>query len=105
LCAAIRVPRHLLEPVCNSLMGAALLTRTSEHRLIPARDLRRIAVADILACVRSSEQDLHHLADDEWNPRVAEIASDIERAIRDALGGRTLADIVEADLHADQQPR
>jgi membrane protein len=104
LCAAIRVPRHLLEPVCNSLMGAALLTRTSEQRLIPARDLRRIAVADILASVRSSEHDLHHQADDEWDPRVAEISKDIERAIRDALAGRTLADIVDADARAEQRP-
>jgi membrane protein len=104
LCAAIRVPRHLLEPVCNSLMDAALLTRTSEQRLIPARDLRRIAVADILASVRSSEHDLHHRADDEWNPTVAEISRDIDRAIRDAVAGRTLADIVDADARAEQRP-
>jgi membrane protein len=104
LCAAIRVPRHLLEPVCNALAGAGLLTRTNEQRLIPARDLRRIAVADILDSVRSSDQDLHHRADDEWNPRVAEVASNIERAIRDALGGRTLADLVDADVLSEKTP-
>jgi membrane protein len=101
LCAAIRVPRHLLEPVVASLMDAGLLTRTNEHRLIPARDLRRIEVADILAAVRGSEHDLHHQADDEWNATVAEIAADVERAIRGALAGRTLADVVDADARAE----
>jgi membrane protein len=104
ICAAVRVPRNLLEPVCNALMDAELLTRTSENRLIPARDLRRIAVADILAAVRSSGQDLYHQTDDEWNPRVAEIAGNIERAIREALGGRTLADLVDADVRAEKTP-
>jgi membrane protein len=101
LCAAIRVPRHLLEPVIGSLMAAGLLTRTSEHRLIPARDLRRIEVADILAAVRSSDHDLHHQADDEWNATVTQIAGDVESAIRSALGGRTLADVVDADARAE----
>jgi membrane protein len=101
LCAAIRVPRHLLEPVVASLAAAGLLTRTNEHRLIPARDLRRIDVADILAAVRSSEHDLHHQADDEWNTTVAGIAADVESAIRNALGGRTLADVVDADARAE----
>jgi DNA-binding IscR family transcriptional regulator len=73
------------------------LTRTSENRLIPARDLRRIAVTDILAAVRSSESDSHHQLDDEWDPTVAGVADEVERAIRDALGDRTLADLVDAN--------
>lgn len=104
LCAAIRVPRQLLEPVCGALMSEGLLARTSEHRLIPGRDLRRIAVADILEAVRTSKHDLHHQADDEWNPTVAEIANDIDNAIRDALGGRTLADLVDSDGRTEAAP-
>ncbi len=38
---------------------------------VPARDLRRISVIDILAAVRSSERDSHHQSDDEWNATVA----------------------------------
>ncbi len=83
LAARIRVPRHLLEPIVTALMDGGLLTRTSENRLIPARDLRRIAVTDILAAVRSSERDSHHESDDEWNPTVASVADEVERAIRD----------------------
>ncbi len=105
LAARIRVPRHLLEPVVNALMDAGLLARTSEHRLIPSRDLRRIGVADILAAVRvSSERDSHHQADDEWNPTVAAVADEVERAIAGVLRDRTLADLVDADAAAAETP-
>jgi membrane protein len=105
LASRIRVPRHLLEPVANALMDAGLLARTSENRLIPARDLRRIGVADILAAVRSgSERDSRHESDDEWNPTVSAVAEDVERAIVGALSGRTLADLVDADAPSASSP-
>jgi membrane protein len=97
LASQLRVPRHLLEPVAGALMDAGLLTRTGEHRLIPARDLRRIGVVAILAAVRSGERDSHHQSDDEWNPIVAAVADDVEGAIRSTVGERTLADLVDAD--------
>jgi membrane protein len=102
--AQLRVPRHLLEPVVGALMDSGLLTRTNENRLIPARDLRRIGVVDILAAVRSSERDSHHQSDDEWNPTVATVADDVENAIRSALGERTLADLVDADARTSTTP-
>jgi DNA-binding IscR family transcriptional regulator len=85
-------------------MDTGLLSRTRENRLIPARDLRRIQVADVLAAVRSSERDSHHQSDDEWNPTVAAVADDVERAIRAALGERTLADLVDEDARAEAAP-
>jgi membrane protein len=103
LASRIRVPRHLLDPVVAALMAAGLLTRTSENRLIPARDLRRIHVTDVFAAVRSSERDSHQ-ADEEWNPTVASVADEVERAIHSALGSRTLADLVDADARADATP-
>ncbi len=105
LASRILVPRHLLEPEANALMDAGLLARTSEHRLIPSRDLRRIGVADILAAVRvSSERDSHDQSDDEWNPTVAAVADDVERAIAGALRDRTLADLVDADPGGVETP-
>jgi DNA-binding IscR family transcriptional regulator len=98
LAARIRVPRHLLEPIVAALMAEGLLTRTAENRLIPARDLRRIGITQIFAAVRSAERDSHHESDNEWNATVASIVDDVETAIREALGDRTLADLVDADL-------
>jgi membrane protein len=104
LAASLRVPRHLLEPVATALIAAGLLTRTTEQRLIPARDLRRIEIAAILAAVRGGKHDAYGESDAEWNPTVNAIAESVEHAIREALGGRTLADIVAADEHARSEP-
>jgi membrane protein len=102
--ASLRVPRHQLEPVVTALMDANLLTRTSENRLTPARDLPLIGVTEILGAVRSAERDSHHEFDDEWNGTVASVADELERAVRDTLGGRTLADLVDADARSAAQP-
>jgi membrane protein len=96
----LRVPRHLIEAIVTALTDAELVTRTAENRLIPARDLRRIGLGEILAAVRSSERDSHHESDDEWNATVASVADEIDRAIAKSLGDRTLADLVDADATA-----
>jgi membrane protein len=103
LAASMRVPRHLLEPVVSALTERGLLTRTNDQRLIPARDPRRIGLVEVLAAVRDSEPPAVAGSDD-WNPTVERIASDVERAIRDAIGAATLADVVDADLAASGVP-
>jgi membrane protein len=104
LASRLRVPRHLLDPIVTALTTGDLLTRTSENRLIPARDLPLIPIVDILAAVRSAERDAHHETDDEWNPTVAGLSEEIERAIEKTLRDRTLADLVDADLRSTTTP-
>jgi membrane protein len=101
LAARIRIARHLLEPVVSSLMDAALVTRTTEHRLMPARDPRRIAVCDILDAVRTAEHDPQHSPAEDWNATVQRLGDTVEHAIRAALGPRTLAELVDEDLQAE----
>jgi membrane protein len=100
LAAEIRVPRHLLEPVLISLTNAGLLTETSEHRLMPAKDPRHIPVAAVLDAVRVAQSDRHGVSDD-WNPTVGALADGIDRAIREAIGERTLADLVDSDTRGE----
>lgn len=100
LAANIRVPRHLLEPVIVSLTDAGLLTRTTEQRLMPARDPRRIAAGEILEAVRSRDRDAHG-PDDNWNPTVRQVCDSVDRAIHDVLRDRTLADLVDADRNTE----
>jgi membrane protein len=101
LSARIGVPRHTMEPIVAALTSAGLLTRTSENRLIPARDLRRIELAEILDAVRSSAHHSQHEADHDWNRTVDAVANHVEVAIREALGERTLEDLVDADVRAE----
>jgi hypothetical protein len=59
---------------------------------------------EIFEAVRSSERDSHHESDDEWNPTVANVADEVERAIAASLGERTLADLVDADAATPAEP-
>src|SRR5690606_1067104 len=97
LAARIRVPRHHLEPVLASLADAGLVTETADRRLFPGRDLRRIAIADILNAVRNPGGKPRGTPSSDWNPTVRDLAERIERAINDALEGHTLADLVAED--------
>jgi membrane protein len=101
LAASIRIPRHLIDPVIASLMRASLLTRTNENRLMPARDPRNITVCEILDAVRNPDRDPHHAPGSDWNATVRDLSDAVERAIHDALGSRSLADIVEEDVVAE----
>jgi membrane protein len=104
LAARIRVPRHLLAPVIGSLMDAGLLTRTNEQRLIPAKDPRNIPVNAILEAMRRADVDSHTESHD-CNPTVGALADGIERAIREAVGPQSLADLVDADVHQEASRR
>jgi membrane protein len=101
LAARLRVSQHALEPIVAALADAALLTATAEQRLVPARDLRQIAIAEILAAVRRAPS---HADDGHWNVTVDAIANDVERAIRASLAGRTLADLIDADIASTPNP-
>jgi DNA-binding IscR family transcriptional regulator len=86
-------------------MRAGLVTRTTEHRLLPARDPRRITLCDILEAVRAADRDPHHSPAEEWNPLVQQLGDSVEQAIREAVGARTLAELVADDLRLESALR
>jgi membrane protein len=101
LAARIRIPKQVLEPVVSALMHCKLLSQTSERRLIPARDPRRISVSEILDAVRSSERDHATHASTEWNATVLSLTESVEQAIRSAVGDKSLADVVDTDVQSE----
>ncbi len=102
LAAKMSIQRHLLEPVIASLMHAKLLTRTAENRLMPARDPRRIMLAEIFDAIRNPDRDATH--DNEWNDTVRVLSETVDAAIRDACRNRSLADMVDADARIESIP-
>jgi membrane protein len=104
LAARIGVPRHLLESVVAALREAQLLVETTEERLIPARDLRKISVAEILASVRTSTADERATEPGQWNATVQAVARQVDAAIYAAVDSRSLADLVDEDA-AYAQPQ
>jgi len=97
LAARIGVPRHLLDPVVGALREARLLVETTEERLIPAKDLRKISIVEILASVRAAAADGQSAEPDQWNPTVQAIAQQIDAAVYAAVASRSLADLVDED--------
>jgi membrane protein len=100
LAARLRVPRHYVDTVVAALQDAGLLSQTDRERLIPARDPRRIAVAAILDAVRHAPRDALAGADGDWNPSVRATAARVDRAVRDALDGQSLADLLDQEAAA-----
>ena len=95
--AKIGTPRHLLEPVVGALRHAGLLEETAENRLIPAKDLRRITLSEILSVVRSPFADSEASEPDHWNPTVRALTEKVNSAIDVAVNDKTLADLVDED--------
>ncbi len=102
LAARIGVPRHVLEPVVDALRRAQLLIETTEERLMAARDLRKISIADILASVRTSGADGATIEPDRWNPTVQSVAQQVDDAVAAAVDARSLADLVDDDAARPQ---
>jgi membrane protein len=98
LAAQMRVPRHFLEPVIGALKEEGLLTETLEQRLMPARDPRRITLAEVLGAVRSEARDRHRVKGQSWNATVDLLTKRVESSIATALEEKTLADLVDRDL-------
>jgi len=97
LTAALRVPRNTLEPIVASLMADGLLSKASEHRLIPGRDPHHIPLTDVIASMRAGEEtrfQTSHACD----AAVDAIANRIDIAIAAELGQRTLGELVDETL-------
>jgi membrane protein len=97
LAAKIGVPRHQLEPIVGVLRDTGLLAETTEQRLIPARDLRRIRLAEVLDAVRGSTTEALAAPPVSWNATIDALSLRINDAILAALADKSLADLVAED--------
>ncbi|HUF73571.1 MAG TPA: YhjD/YihY/BrkB family envelope integrity protein [Gammaproteobacteria bacterium] len=96
LAAALRVPRSTLEPIIAGLLNARLLSKDSEHRLIPGRDPHRIMLTDVIATMRGGDGEFQ--SRDTWNETIDHIADRIDDAITNELGGGSLGELVDESL-------
>ena len=87
----------VLAPIVLGLEQAGLLVRSADETLLPGRALDGITLASIIDAVREGRQDGSACQKDaDTLPAADRIAADIEAAVRDALGARTLAELLEA---------
>ncbi len=104
LAARIGIPKHTLERTVDTLRRAHLLAETTDERLLPARDLRRIGISEILAAVRTPTFERDGGEPQHWNAAVQNVAEQVDAAVAAAVDARTLADLVDDDAEADAKP-
>ena len=93
----LSVPMEAIDAILSAMDESKVLVRTDDEicRHVPARDLESIALKQLLAAVRSADEDpylnLHELKDE---PAVDRLAQDIDEGVAGVLGSRTLRDLI-----------
>ena len=103
LAAEFDIPGVALAPVLARLERAGLILVTEKELLVPGRDPQGILLADILDAVRTLQigrrtLQVRHV------PGAARIVAEVEAAMRERLGARTLKDLIAAPPQAGTGP-
>lgn len=91
----IGVPGILLTDVRERLTAAGLLETGRQDRLIPGRDPAGIGINEVLAAVRGAH-DTDIYTGGRWPEPVQQAFGDMNQAATDALGERSLYDLLES---------
>ncbi|MEL7310494.1 MAG: YihY/virulence factor BrkB family protein [Pseudomonadota bacterium] len=79
-----------LQGIANELETAGLLIVTAKDRLIPARDIHEVTLADIINVVRSGKTGLVSLP--TWSDESEAVLNQIDSQIRSGIAQQTLAE-------------
>ncbi len=90
----MKMPSVTIMPVIEGLEARGLLITTEEEDLVPAREISRIELNEILAVVRS-QGETGSYRDPKWEPLIADLGGDVDESVTGALGGTTLADLLD----------
>ncbi|MDE2304517.1 MAG: YihY family inner membrane protein [Gammaproteobacteria bacterium] len=96
LADALDLPGSALAPVVAALERSGLLIATESATLLPARDVRKIGLAEIIDAVR--EPDAARAALQTRLPEAAaELSRRVEQALHEPLAGLSLNDLIGRD--------
>jgi len=94
LANTLRIPSITLTPIITGLEAEGLLTTTESEDLVPARDLARIRLDNILVSVRERGETGSY-RDPKWANEIADIGGQVDTAVSATVGERTLADLLD----------
>ena len=92
--SALNIPSIALTPIGTALEEEGYLTSTEHEQLIPGKEMSRIKLRDILAVVRV-EGETGSYRDPTWSREVDVLGHDLETAMADVVGDKTLADLLD----------
>ena len=89
------LPSLALTPIVNALENAGLLVTTERHAILPGREMSRMRLTDIVDVVRAGgvTGSEHEPA---WSSGIDQLGRELDTALNDVLGERTLADLIDA---------
>ena len=92
--SALNIPSIALTPIGAALEEEGYLTSTEHEQLIPGKEMSRIKLRDILAVVRV-EGETGSYRDPTWSREVDVLGHELESAMADVVGDKTLADLLD----------
>jgi len=96
LAAELDLPSIALAPVLARLERGGLIVATEKERYVPGRDPAGILLADILEAVRTLQ--IGRLKIESHRVKAgARVVREVEAAMRERLGGRSLEDLIAAE--------
>jgi membrane protein len=94
LSRTLRIPSITLAPITLGLETKGLMTTGENEKLLPAREVSRIKLSEILDVVRvDGETGSHH--NPRWDAPVQQIGKSLDAAIADAISNTTLSDFLD----------
>lgn len=94
LSEVLRIPSITLAPITAGLEAKGLLTSSEKEELLPARDMSRIALSDILAVVRHDGETGSHRAP-KWDGAIDSLCGSLDDAVASSIGDASLADLLD----------
>ena len=88
------IPSITLAPVLEALEAGGLLAVTDKDDLLPGKDMATIRLDDILSVVRIHGETGSY-RDPKWSDEVDALGTDLDNAVVNVVGERTLSDLLE----------
>ena len=95
----MRIPSITLAPVLEALEAGGLLAVTDKDDLLPGKDMATIRLDDILSVVRVHGETGSY-RDPKWSKEVDALGTDLDDAVLQTVGTRTLIDLIGLDSPA-----
>lgn len=90
----LHMPSITLAPVVEALDEGGLLALTEKEDLLPGREMATIRLEDILSVVRVHGETGSY-RDPKWSSSIDALGKDLDNAVLDTVGSRTLVDLLE----------
>lgn len=96
LAGHMKMPSVTLTPIIAGLESEKMLTTTEAEELVPARDMARMKLRDILAVVRDHGETGSY-RDPKWEKAITKLGNELDESVAAAIGEKTLADLLDQD--------